>query len=753
MRQQRDALQALITADTQASVSSSSGAQADHMTLNTLLKAIEEANGHTKPPTAPIQRDGDTPALANDGVCEPAPVARVRVKPPVSRAPARLGFLRQMQQHELSAIQEVDSPLNISLDTELQTSSADVSASSSASLPALASAGSHSPSERSQVTGRTSRMSWRDMLLQDSTASPGPCLMKLQQERFSAGCPSSVDPDYLSSTTISTGSYFTSDHEPEDSGLSVDPDVCVPSPADTSRSVQRIIDRYSQELHASLTHAGVADTSPAGQSWSSALHEGDAHISAPGAFLPLQPHPDIDTSSSSSSSSRNVVRADQSRQGWSEAVTRILERLSDQLSIRPGEPRPSSSERDRASDSSAELLQSAVSQLIGRASDMGSSQVFDQSSARTAAVVSSSGPERPAEVGSLMSPASQHSDEDRSTSTDAPQDDASDLFLPLPSDVTNNESVDCSAALCVPLEAEKCGTDVSMDEASDWLNSTDQSLQLLRADPLTPPRADLQMSVEQLSLTHESLCETHDMDASLVPRSPLQTRLQEESLAPAAQLPSQEVMSAVEENTLSELLERAQEAGDVKGIMEESTISFISLPESTLQDLSEDSGSEPQEGTSDRSEGQAPSRPVEDDSQSEEPEPSFPHAVMLLEFQSAPAQRQRRDALAHRSALRVAQIRARRLERRVSTAAHADEASTPEHALKSVAEVRICSAAQRRVEEAEMHQRTQRLYSQLEEVKQQKESRSRQDAYARNREKARDFQRKTLERLRAKLKP
>ncbi|XDV31599.1 hypothetical protein PO909_002582 [Leuciscus waleckii] len=760
VRRQRDVLQALISADTQASVSSSSGAQTDHVTYNTLLKAIEEANGPSRPPTAPIQRDGDTPALANDPVCEPAPVARVRVKPPVSRAPARLVFLQQMQQHELSAIQEVDSPLNISLDTELQSSSADVSESSSASLPALASAGSHSLSDRSQVTGRTSRMSWRDTLLQDSTASPGPSLMKLQQEWFSAGCPSSVDPDYLSSTTISTGSYFTSDHEPEDSRLSVDPDVCGPSPADppqdTSGSVQRIIHRYSQELHASLTHAG--------------------------AFQPLQPHPDIDSSSSSSSSSRNVVRADQSRQGWSETVTRILERLSDQLSIRPGEPPSeasplSSSDRYRASDSShssaghstdsdshssVELHESVVSQLIGRASDMGSSQVFDQSSTHTAAVVSSSGPDRPVVAGSLMSPALQHSDEDRSASTDAPHDDASDLFLPLPSDVTNNESVDCSTALCVPLEAEKCGTDASVDEASDWLDSTDQSLQLLRADALIQSQADLQTSVEQLSLTHESLCENDDMDVSLMPRSPLQTRLQEESLAPAAHLPSQEVMSAVEENTLSELLERAQAAGDGKGILEESTISFISLPESTLQDLTEDSGSEPQEGTSDCSEDKPPSRPVEDDSQSEEPEPSFPHAVMLLEFQSSPAQRQRRDGLAHRSALRVAQIRARhtvttRLEQHVSnrlpTAAHADEASTPEHGLKSVAEVRICTAAQRRVEEAEMHRRTERLYSQLEEVKQQKESRSRQESYVKNREKARDFQRKTLEKLRAKLKP
>lgn len=150
-------------------------------------------------------------------------------------------------------------------------------------------------------------------------------------------------------------------------------------------------------------------------------------------------------------------------------------------------------------------------------------------------------------------------------------DDASDLFLPLPSDVTNNESMDCSTALCIPLEAEKCGTDVSVDDASDWLESSDRSLpslQHLRADTLIQSQADLQVSMEQLSLTHESLCETDVvaapavMDVSRMPRSPLKTCLEEESLTPTVQLPSREVMpqhqSAVEENVLSELLERAQ---------------------------------------------------------------------------------------------------------------------------------------------------------------------------------------------------
>lgn len=48
------------------------------------------------------------------------PVNRGKVKPPVSRPSARLAFLQQMEAHELSAIQEVDTPVNISLDAGTQ---------------------------------------------------------------------------------------------------------------------------------------------------------------------------------------------------------------------------------------------------------------------------------------------------------------------------------------------------------------------------------------------------------------------------------------------------------------------------------------------------------------------------------------------------------------------------------------------------------------------------------------------------------
>uniref|UniRef100_A0A8C1Q1H9 ALMS motif domain-containing protein n=1 Tax=Cyprinus carpio TaxID=7962 RepID=A0A8C1Q1H9_CYPCA len=824
LRRQRDLLQALITADRQGSASSFSDVQTDRTTLNTLLNTIEEANGHTRALTAPSQRDGathTTTGLSNSSVCDPAPVHRGRVKPPVSRPPARLAFLRQMEQHELSAIQEVDSPVNISLDAELQ--SVDVSGSSSTSLPAVSSEDAHSVAHRSQVTGRSSRMSWRETLLCDSTASASPSSMNPQHECFGA-----VGPDYLSSTTISTGSYSTSDHEPsyaisDASHLCIEPDVCGLSPKSSSchmttdqaqemrDSAQQIIDKYSKELSASLRRAGVTsgavNSSSASPSWSSALqeecslHDGDAaerrsssHSSAElsGVFQPLQPHPDVD-SSSSSSSSRNAVRADQSTraQGWSEAVNRILERLSDQLSIRrseqghgttPAEPRLSPSvcgdqhsstvRQTRtghvhstlwsAEDRSASPDQSAVSRLIGRASDMGSSQVFDQSS------VLADGPEEVSQstaAGPALRFSPVRSSLQPSASqmmTDEPQDDASDLFLPLPSEVTANETADCSRALCVPLEAEPC----CAAEASDWLEATDQSLtslQHLRVDTLLQSQPDLQISMDALSLTHESLCDTDAVapptaaDVSLMPRSPLKTSLQEDRLEPAAQMPSQEV--SWEPPHLTELLERAQAAADVKGILEESTISFISLPESTLQDpeltltQTPDTGSAAQEVECAGREGESQSR-------SERSEEAFPRAVMLLEFQSSSAQQQRRrDRLAQRSALRAAQIKARHPEsgkttpvQRVSRATgRTDPEPHTADRLKSVAEVRICSDEHRRREEEQMYSRTQRLYSQLEEVKQKKELRSRQESYAKNREKARDFQKKTLEKLRAKL--
>ncbi|NXM70921.1 CE295 protein, partial [Serilophus lunatus] len=70
--------------------------------------------------------------------------------------------------------------------------------------------------------------------------------------------------------------------------------------------------------------------------------------------------------------------------------------------------------------------------------------------------------------------------------------------------------------------------------------------------------------------------------------------------------------------------------------------------------------------------------------------------------------------------------------------------------LKKLGEIKVSSPEDRKSEEIEMHQRTARLYNQLEEVKIRKEEKARQESYAKNRERAKEFQKKTLEKLRAK---
>ncbi|NWZ32769.1 CE295 protein, partial [Asarcornis scutulata] len=69
---------------------------------------------------------------------------------------------------------------------------------------------------------------------------------------------------------------------------------------------------------------------------------------------------------------------------------------------------------------------------------------------------------------------------------------------------------------------------------------------------------------------------------------------------------------------------------------------------------------------------------------------------------------------------------------------------------KKVGEVKVSSPEDRKAGKVEMQQRTSRLYNQLEEVKTRKEEKKRQETSAKNREKAKEFQKKMLEKLRAK---
>lgn len=70
--------------------------------------------------------------------------------------------------------------------------------------------------------------------------------------------------------------------------------------------------------------------------------------------------------------------------------------------------------------------------------------------------------------------------------------------------------------------------------------------------------------------------------------------------------------------------------------------------------------------------------------------------------------------------------------------------------LKGVNKVRVSLPEDRKTAQALMHQRALRLYNQLAEVKQRKEEKAKQDAYAQNRARAKEFHKKTLEKLRAK---
>ncbi|KAJ7320078.1 hypothetical protein JRQ81_019589 [Phrynocephalus forsythii] len=97
---------------------------------------------------------------------------------------------------------------------------------------------------------------------------------------------------------------------------------------------------------------------------------------------------------------------------------------------------------------------------------------------------------------------------------------------------------------------------------------------------------------------------------------------------------------------------------------------------------------------------------------------------------------------------------AKALQQKRAPLCHPKENMPPKGAaaahLKKVEEVKVCSAVDRKTVELQMLQRTSRLYSNLAEVKTRREEKERQENYAKNREKAKEFQKKTLEKLRAR---
>ncbi|XP_072899441.1 uncharacterized protein cep295 isoform X5 [Hemitrygon akajei] len=208
------------------------------------------------------------------------------------------------------------------------------------------------------------------------------------------------------------------------------------------------------------------------------------------------------------------------------------------------------------------------------------------------------------------------------------------------------------------------------------------------------------------------------------------------------------------------------------GIMEEPELTQLTLNESTLLDdelglefgaenmTTEDNLNEIQ--ASSQTSGMQPVIPVNTSSESRKSE------VMIFEFEPSAkilneAILKRKQKFLTNSAKRMEDLKKKEKSGIVKSELYArlishEQGQSPGFAsssssvathLKMVGEVKVTTPEDRKAVEAEMRQRTLRLYSQLEEVKNKKREVNRQTVCARNREKAKEFQKRTLEKLRA----
>ncbi|XP_062241675.1 centrosomal protein of 295 kDa isoform X2 [Platichthys flesus] len=225
------------------------------------------------------------------------------------------------------------------------------------------------------------------------------------------------------------------------------------------------------------------------------------------------------------------------------------------------------------------------------------------------------------------------------------------------------------------------------------------------------------------------------------------------------------------------LFRRIMEAACEKGILEQSEITLVSLTDEDTTITEEEGVCE--ENNPDE-EGQKSKETKEAESTSSE-DGARTHPVPVLDVHWGLSRRlqdvneQKRKALIQRSSRRVegikakvalnknrAESEAREEETELQTESQAGESKTsgfiqknkcqppPPASASMLKEVKLYGPEQRKRDVCEMYQRTQRLFHQLEEVKQQKTIRSRREASAQNRLKAKEFHKKTLEKLRAK---
>ncbi|XP_058887101.1 centrosomal protein of 295 kDa isoform X2 [Acipenser ruthenus] len=349
----------------------------------------------------------------------------------------------------------------------------------------------------------------------------------------------------------------------------------------------------------------------------------------------------------------------------------------------------------------------------------------------------------------------------RRQSLEHPHDQQQESFYQL----ATTQSTISDSVLCEPQIADslKCGFAEKVEDEHHLhnLNGLQSDLCDLHANDYKKPVS--QQSVPQITSSENTVGQAANQDELKLEASVKQHSITETS----------KDLGTFKSNFSIPVWVKYPESGT--GIMEEPDLTLMSLNETTLLEQ-ELSNSNREETTGNRSVKPTcmsenlqlentevnKSKPLTEGFQSSQSKTS----VMLLEFSSSPGSLQKfflkkKKGLIQKSSKRVEMIKTRETPLAVKTPESLakdqnsqNRAEVPSSAqvclLKKVGEVKVCTPEQRNANETEMYQRTERLYNQLDEVRHRKDIKMRQEAYAKNREKAKEFQKKTLQKLRAK---
>ncbi|XP_061682430.1 uncharacterized protein cep295 isoform X2 [Syngnathoides biaculeatus] len=463
--------------------------------------------------------------------------------------------------------------------------------------------------------------------------------------------------------------------------------------------------------------------------------------------------------------------------GWDLAQSRILEQGKREPCVVQMTSRTEQSWLEKSPEDSS------MKPLVGEL-DVSSGQDSENSGERTCVELSI------AEQATVPSEGSNHSASDSRPNPFPPHSLGEDSFLPLPAEVTRNETVDPSAvfqnatdssdghlssgdlSVSVLSNSQAHSSTSESDHSTERFRAEDGSLKMSACHRVASPQAVqlLQLDVSEVSSTLSMLPEEEMEEQHEV-------RVLVSDLSATVQL----------EQSLNLRMDlTTKEAGNMKGILEQSQITLVSSTDTTLQDniLSEEEPLQEADGHEIQEESQTTI--IEEElSGGLKVDQSPTHAGMLLEFnwgsQEQGVFEKKRRALQERSARRAEEVKAKGALARtavaeVKVAAQSEErpprnprdvqldtfkmanstlvkqqkSSTPPAVMTSTMLNNQSQVKKSKRDVWEMHKRTERLYEQLEEVKQQKAVRSRQEAYANNRQKAKAFHMKTLQKLRAK---